>query len=644
MNRKLLTGIIAIGSLLLSSCEKDLHQDRPSGSTPEEKFDFSTSQESQFNITLPAAGLYYEIYLENPGSVEKLVQDVHRTPFMRGTATSSSIHLSVNLPKHLQQVYVCVWQNEPQIYTANVNNGSITLAIPAETAASALNIDTRASVNGSYWKNWKTFSFQWQTLGNWDKEGYPSYISENIVLTDKQRDIIDATLPNEQNIDALYQLSDLELQKTSKVKVYFVESNTAHANALAYYAYSGDLGEHSQGRNEVNKKLTLVFPNLNNPNLKCGDGVQLKYWNGSEYVEEFPAGTKISWVLLIDAFHPEAGNQVDGVRKSNINAAYSYHYYNNYTLFRNKTSVYKGHGAHIAFFKADDRIIMSFEEQPWGYVNGICFPANFRDNVFIIEPKEALPDIPDGHNPDVPAYNSEITKRGILAFEDVWPHKGDYDMNDVVVKYKSHLYLTEDFEAVASIDTFTFLHNGAAYKNGFGYQLGASAADIKDLKITSAYHFNGQGIDKDLKDATVMLFDNCQMVEPETRFAVTTIYKQPVNLGKNTAPYNPFIVVNEERPLLGNNRQEVHLVNYNPTEKADPGLFNYGDDISDPDKNSFYVSDAKYPFAIHLAELDSFIVSSEMESIDKAYPKFNSWVESNGALDKDWYLYPVEKK
>ena len=30
--------------------------------------------------------------------------------------------------------------------------------------------------------------------------------------------------------------------------------------------------------------------------------------------------------------------------------------------------------------------------------------------------------------------------RGTLAFEDNWPNEGDYDMNDVIVKYKSETY------------------------------------------------------------------------------------------------------------------------------------------------------------------------------------------------------------
>ena len=32
---------------------------------------------------------------------------------------------------------------------------------------------------------------------------------------------------------------------------------------------------------------------------------------------------------------------------------------------------------------------------------------------------------------------AEVTYRGILTFEDVWPYRGDFDMNDVVVKYVS---------------------------------------------------------------------------------------------------------------------------------------------------------------------------------------------------------------
>ena len=34
---------------------------------------------------------------------------------------------------------------------------------------------------------------------------------------------------------------------------------------------------------------------------------------------------------------------------------------------------------------------------------------------------------------------NRMTYKGILAFEDNWPSKGDYDLNDVIVKYSSIL-------------------------------------------------------------------------------------------------------------------------------------------------------------------------------------------------------------
>ena len=50
-------------------------------------------------------------------------------------------------------------------------------------------------------------------------------------------------------------------------------------------------------------------------------------------------------------------------------------------------------------------------------------------------PIEAIaPDVPsvDPIDPDDASVAYRMTYKGILAFEDNWPSKGDYDLNDVI--------------------------------------------------------------------------------------------------------------------------------------------------------------------------------------------------------------------
>lgn len=60
---------------------------------------------------------------------------------------------------------------------------------------------------------------------------------------------------------------------------------------------------------------------------------------------------------------------------------------------------------------------------------------NFSDVVITLKsnPVDAITDIPVT-NPDEDKTSIDFLK-GTYAFEDLWPSQGDYDMNDVVVRY-----------------------------------------------------------------------------------------------------------------------------------------------------------------------------------------------------------------
>ncbi len=60
---------------------------------------------------------------------------------------------------------------------------------------------------------------------------------------------------------------------------------------------------------------------------------------------------------------------------------------------------------------------------------------------------------------------------GTLAFEDLWPGKGDYDFNDLVIDYQ-FLITTNTSNYVESVQgTFIIRAIGASFENGFGFQL-----------------------------------------------------------------------------------------------------------------------------------------------------------------------------
>ena len=105
--------------------------------------------------------------------------------------------------------------------------------------------------------------------------------------------------------------------------------------------------------------------------------------------------------------------------------------------------------------------------------------------------------------------------------------------------------------------------------------------------------------------------------------------------GSQIFNYNPFIFVGSGQAR----GREVHLVKYPPTDKADLSLLGTGKDVSRPEEDLYYVSIDLMPFALNMP-VSEFPIPEEGIRIDESYPKFATWVKSNGAQAKDWYKYP----
>ena len=91
------------------------------------------------------------------------------------------------------------------------------------------------------------------------------------------------------------------------------------------------------------------------------------------------------------------------------------------------------------------------------------------------------PSIPDEGDKEEPKPDEDENVTGTLAFEDIWPSGGDYDMNDVIVEYERKVYFDKKNIVTKIVDEFTPVHDGATYVNAFAYQI--DAAQIGD-KIT----------------------------------------------------------------------------------------------------------------------------------------------------------------
>lgn len=244
---------------------------------------------------------------------------------------------------------------------------------------------------------------------------------------------------------------------------------------------------------------------------------------------------------------------------------------------------------------------------------------------------------------------------GTLAFEDLWPGKGDYDFNDLVVDYQFAITSNVDNYIETVVGTFKIRAIGAYFQNGFGFQL-SSAIDPGDLNV-SGYSLSenivtleSNGVESNQTIPTIIVFDNAfnEMPHPGgggigVNTEESAPYVEPVvltitiNFASNTYTYNdldignfnPFIFVDQNRSV------EVHLPDYPPTALADQGIFGTQEDDSNPGEGRYYKTVTNLPWAINIYE--SFEYPIEKQQVVWAYLKFAAWAESDGATFTDWY-------
>ncbi|OFY89482.1 MAG: hypothetical protein A2266_01885 [Bacteroidetes bacterium RIFOXYA12_FULL_40_10] len=232
---------------------------------------------------------------------------------------------------------------------------------------------------------------------------------------------------------------------------------------------------------------------------------------------------------------------------------------------------------------------------------------------------------------------------GTLAFEDMWPSKGDYDFNDLVIDYRFKI-ITDASNYVSAVScSFIVKAIGAAYANGFGFQLNSPSFDVSDIQVSGGVLEQGQNLPtfivfnnaSSLMSSTGSFGVNVKKGEPYVQPAVIemnisfTPHKYTLN-NLNISGFNPFIFVN------GNRGREVHLPDYPPTSRASAALFGTGADNSSSGIGRYYKTAENLPWAINI--ISGFEHVIERVEITDAYLKFSLWAQSAGVQYPDWYL------
>ncbi|MFA7081475.1 MAG: LruC domain-containing protein [Bacteroidales bacterium] len=632
--------VLLIPLFFLSGCVSDIE-----GPERAEYFDFATVKEYKLDLnysTQNDSKIFFEIYQENPININGQ-KNINLKPIAKGfTDKKGRANFDVFIPSGLKRFYV---------YTSD-------LGVPTLLEAVAENNVIRFYENNFQIKSLGTFGFTerdafWDTsLGGWDFNGEPQALMTPDIVPSRLLTDIKGMMPSTVSLPATkpYLLADNASTKIiadATVFLTFLHEGAGHKNTMGYFVYPTNNPPTSKSQiDEI-----LVFPNLSykketNGCLVSGDKVQLRYKNPITNVwsDIFPAGTSIGWVFVAMGYErPDVSSRGSvGADKSS-----NHQFYSISSLNPEPASADKRHCV-VLYDEQTQFSVIGFEDWLTHQADN-----DYEDVLLYVSssPAGAIEPPPNTVVPYVPILTTYSTNySGSIAFEDLWPYKGDYDMNDVVVEYNINQVYNQDNKILSASGYYKLVHDGAKLNDGFGFQLGVSDSKVKSYTVNSTYtdpysliQRNAKGLEQGQNLATAILFSNAKNVfnssATDRMFNFNILFNTPINSSKSmTPPYNPFIFTNSDLNNLSR-VQEVHLPNYLPTAKADKSLFGTGHDKSNESLGLYYVSDQKFPFAIHIPT--TYLVPSEMMRIDAFYPRFNDWVNSFGANNTDWYNFPI---
>lgn len=258
--------------------------------------------------------------------------------------------------------------------------------------------------------------------------------------------------------------------------------------------------------------------------------------------------------------------------------------------------------------------------------------------------KDGVIDVEDDYpNDPTKAFNQKspnYDKGGsTLAFEDNWPSAGDYDLNDVVIRYKV-LGVTNAKNVLVQINgDYDLIATGGNFSNGVGVMFDIPRGNSK--KFVSS---NGLDLESSQDSLVVILFKDTRAAQSswntikgeaiapsvKTTFTIDIVdgpTLKEIGIGK----FNPFIWNNSAPSGRGH---ETHMLGKSGTKLVDKSLYNTGDDASSLGVN--YSTADNFPWAIEIPVAD-FKYPSERNNIKDAYLKFSGWANSGGNANIDWY-------
>lgn len=497
----------------------------------------------------------------------------------------------------------------------------------------------------------RTFGLWFTPMGKYDVNGRPTDYLESSkgAVSAELLGYLTESLPEKKNLKLLHPeflasnvTEHLNIVKNSDIYVTYVSEGATNANTLGYYTYTTN--NPPQNVNKLDE-VKIVFPNTSSVGsgggMKSGDKVKLG---------NFSAGTSIGFVLISSGW-----NSSLKTFNPNNTKYYSYSPFN-----PESSSSLQTHSILLNYGK-ENLFIVGFEDLPRDnsgtdhdfndviiYATATTAGAISPENVSLVSsPKDTdgdgVLDMDDEfvNDPDKAfiSYFPSASTKGTLAFEDNWPKRGDYDMNDLVVNYRYAYVSNANNKVVEMIGNYSVVAAWAQNHNGFGVQLPFAQNLVKSITgqkfIENYITLNPNGTETGQTKAVIIPFDNHNSliqnnIDIIDSVSVKVSFVNPVDISiLNDAPYNPFLIPNKQRGY------EIHLAGNLPTDKANISLFGTEHDRTNPKYGKYYLSADNWPWALSFTE--EFSYPREGNAINNAYLHFYDWTRSAGWFYTDWY-------
>ncbi|MGR5284905.1 LruC domain-containing protein [Vibrio maritimus] len=478
---------------------------------------------------------------------------------------------------------------------------------------------------------------------------------------------IDSMLPPGQKVNPDYIATDAksnieidpEFAGTAYVSFTFLNEGASFNNVFGYFVFDTDTPPTT--RSEV-AQHQVVFPNASKP--PAGEMLQ-----GDQLTYQIPlqAGQSLGFFVVPNGW---GWDWLGEYGKVPYDGPWRQPFYSLSALNPERSEAERYHNV-VFVDEENEFLVIGFEDTL--YSSG---DKDFNDLLFSVNvtPFAALDGIDDASDSQyIPLAASENSQQdestttyyptastyATLAFEDHWPYVGDFDYNDVVVRYQMTLQKTPSNELKSLELDATIQSLGADYHNALAWRIPNLGSDnIETVTLTlNNTPVSHNIVQMDGEDALFILSEdlhqdvntscgffrskrNCRESE-NTQFQLSVTLKQPVaESATGLVPFDPFIFAAKDtyHGTLGydshpGSRWQVHLKDYCGTSDFDTLLLNTHDDDS---KASYcFLDNNNIPWAINIA--DDWDHPAEKQSITDVYPLIYQWVQSNGDAHSSWY-------